>query len=203
MFGQMNCNFAYRNIRCTVGRKAIRAGADRGESNRLNLMCDGQLQTIAITGGKQVVFIVFPIAPDRADGVNDMLCRKLMAGGDSGITRVATAKLSAFFEKSFTSRAMYRSIDAASAQERGIGSIDDRIHLQPGNVGIEDFDLLGPGHEGQCKGTNKKTHLSSGEAQVRHIIKPGNGYFSMALPRPVLTHFHPRIHIMPTRLRVS
>ena len=80
-------------------------------------MRDGQLQAIAITGGKQIVFIVFPIAPDGADGVDDMFGWKLMTAGDLGITRIAAAKFPAFFEESFTSRAMNGAIDAASAQE--------------------------------------------------------------------------------------
>lgn len=115
MFGQMCCNFSYRNIRRAIGRKAIRAGADGGESNRLNLMRHGQLQAIAITGGKQIVFIVFPIAPDGSGGMDDMFGWKLMTAGDLGISGVAAAKPSAFFQKSFTSRAMNGAIDSASA----------------------------------------------------------------------------------------
>lgn len=112
----MSCNFSYRNICCAISRKSVSAGADCGESNGLNLMRDGQLQTIAITGGQQVVFIVLPIAPDGADRVNDMFGRKMMTCCDPGVTRIAAAELPAFFKQSFTSRAMDGPIDATAAQ---------------------------------------------------------------------------------------
>jgi len=66
--------------------------------------------------------------PDRADGMNDIPRRKLIALGDLGVAGCAAAKRAAF-GKQFRSRgAMDRAIDAAAAQQRRIRGIDDGVN---------------------------------------------------------------------------
>jgi hypothetical protein len=41
---------------------------------------------------------------------------------------------------------MDRAIDAAPAEQRGIGGVDDGIDIQPGDVACDDLHALGYGH---------------------------------------------------------
>jgi hypothetical protein len=64
----------------------------------------------------------------------------MMASSDFGFTRRATAERTAIRKKFGTSRFMDGAINAATAQERRIGSIDDRINRLFGDITTYDLE---------------------------------------------------------------
>ena len=55
-----------------VRREMIDAGADRGEGDRLQAMLDGEAEGIAVAVREEFVLAVRAVAPDGADGVDDV-----------------------------------------------------------------------------------------------------------------------------------
>jgi hypothetical protein len=68
-----------------------------------------------------------------------VLGRQAVASGDLGFAGSAAAKRAAFGEQLQASRAMDRAINAATAQERSIGRIDDGVNAECGDVGNDDL----------------------------------------------------------------
>jgi hypothetical protein len=66
--------------------------------------------------------------PDRADGVNDMPRRQLVARSDLGVAGRATAKRAAFGEQLRSRGAMDSAIDAAAAQQRTVRGVDNGVN---------------------------------------------------------------------------
>jgi hypothetical protein len=66
--------------------------------------------------------------PDRSDGMNDMPGRQTITLGDLGVAGRATAKRAAFGEQLRSRGAMDSAIDAAAAQQRAIGGVDDGVN---------------------------------------------------------------------------
>src|SRR3546814_18049552 len=64
-------------------------------------------------------------APDRPDGVDDEAGGKGVATGQPRLADGATTQGPAFLQQAGTGRAVDGAIDAAAAQQRGIGGIDD------------------------------------------------------------------------------
>jgi len=79
--------------------------------------------------------------PDRSDGVDHMPRGQAKASGDLGITGRAAAKRLARSQQFRPRRAMDRPVNAAPAQKRGIGSVDDSVNAERGDVGNNDFQL--------------------------------------------------------------
>ena len=63
--------------------------------------------------------------------------------GDLRIAGRATPKLAAFGQKLGPGRAMDRAIDAAPAEQRGVGGVDDGVNAQGGDVRDDDLDARG------------------------------------------------------------
>ena len=86
--------------------------------------------------------------PDRTHGVNHETRRQVMAARDLRIAGGAAAERAAVREQAQPRRAMDGPVHAASAEERGVGGIDDGVDIQLGDVGADDFDgSLEVGHE--------------------------------------------------------
>jgi hypothetical protein len=66
--------------------------------------------------------------PDRAYCVNDIACRQIVTARYLRLTGCASAEPTALVEKTRTGGAMYRAIDAAAAEQRRFGGIDDRVN---------------------------------------------------------------------------
>ena len=87
-----------------------------------------EFERAAIAGRQRFILAVAAAVPDRPDGVNYMLRRESVASGDFGIAGGAAAEAAAFGEQLRPSRAMDRAVDAASAQQRAIRSVDDGVN---------------------------------------------------------------------------
>jgi hypothetical protein len=66
--------------------------------------------------------------------MNDMRCRKAVAAGDFRVSGVAPAEAYALGEQIGPGGAMYRAVDTAASEQRVVGRVDDRIHLEGRDV---------------------------------------------------------------------
>src|SRR5262245_61380557 len=57
----------------SIHGKAKGPGADRRKGDGLEIVSDGQGQAVPVAACQQFVLAVLAVAPDRADGVDDML----------------------------------------------------------------------------------------------------------------------------------
>ena len=94
----------------------------------------------AVAGRRVILLAAGATAPDRAYGVNHKTRGQFVALRDFGIAGSAAAELAAFREEIRPRRAMDRTVDAASAKQRGIGSIDDSIDIKPCDVLNDNFE---------------------------------------------------------------
>ncbi len=75
--------------------------------------------------------------PYRADGVNDMVGRQPVSGGDFRSSTFTAAKESAFLEQAIAGRPVNRTVDTATAEQGLVRGIDDRVDLDPGDVALD------------------------------------------------------------------
>ena len=79
-------------------------------------------------------------APDRPDRVNDVPGLEPIAAGDLGGTGVAAAQGLAFGQELGSGGAMNGAVDAAAAEQRGVGGIDDGVDVERRDVGDADLE---------------------------------------------------------------
>jgi MarR family transcriptional regulator for hemolysin len=106
-----------------------------------------QNQRVAVTLGQQSGFAPIAAMPDRPHGMNDIVCGQLETCGDARFAG-ATANARRTFRQRPTGckqrgscGAVDRAIDATTAEQSGIGGIDDGIHAQLGDVGAYDCNV--------------------------------------------------------------
>lgn len=80
--------------------------------------------------------------PNRTYSVNHMASRQVITGGEPGFSRRAATEFTAFFEQLRSGRSMDGPVHAAAAQKALVGSIDNCIDFQSGNVSLDDFYLV-------------------------------------------------------------
>ena len=68
---------------CVLNGIAIDAGGNQRESDGAAALGVGNLHGILITAAQQLFFIVTAALPDGANGVDDVLCLQLEAGGNN------------------------------------------------------------------------------------------------------------------------
>ena len=78
-------------------REAVNARADCRESDALDVQLEGNVQDFGVTRCKQSVFIGLATAPDRADGVNDVLGGEIVTFGVFCGASFAAAESTALF----------------------------------------------------------------------------------------------------------
>lgn len=81
-----------------------------------------------------------PSVPDRANSMNHIFCRQVVARGELGIAGSTAIKLPAFFQQSWSGSTMDCTINTTATQQRSIRCIDDGIHFQRRNVGFNSSD---------------------------------------------------------------
>ena len=115
-------------------RIAVNAGGDQRKGNRFAPRFFCQTQGRAVTGGKQDRFSALTVVIDRSHGVDDVLCRQIVAGCDLGISRFAAAERHAFGEQSRSCRTVNGTVDTASSQKGRIRGVDDGVNLHFGDI---------------------------------------------------------------------
>lgn len=138
--GEKPLRFAQRDARRPFQGKAVGAGADGGKGDRLQLVLHRQREAVAVATGQEFILVIVSVAPDRPDRVDDELRRQPIALRDLGLAGGAAAQFAAFRDELRARRPVDRPIDAAPAQQRAVGRVDDDIHLYPGDVAFDDLD---------------------------------------------------------------
>jgi len=122
---------------------------DGREGDASQLMLPGQFQALVIARGQKDILVVvahahlFIAMPHRADGVNDMLCRQVVARSHFRQPGGAAAERTTFCEQFRPCCAVNGAIHAATAQERFIGGVDDGIDLERGDIPADHADAAG------------------------------------------------------------
>jgi hypothetical protein len=65
-----------------------------------------------------------------------------MSGGDPHLAGRTTTECPALRQQAGAGSAMDGTIDATPAEQRGVGGVDDRIDVQPGDVALDDSDPI-------------------------------------------------------------
>ena len=103
-------------------------------------MRGGKVERAAVTARQQSVLARAAAMPDRPDSVDDVFRWQAVATRDLGRPGFATAKRSAFGEQFRSGGAMDRAVNAATAEERFVGRIDDGVDRKRCDVGNADFE---------------------------------------------------------------
>jgi hypothetical protein len=80
-------------------------------------------------------------SPNRADCVNDKTRRQTKSASDFRFTGSTTPKGPAFCKQLSSSGAMNRAIDSATAEERRVRRVYDRIDIEFRDIALNDLDL--------------------------------------------------------------
>ena len=103
-------------------------------------MIPTQFDRTAIARRQRRILAMASAMPHRTNGMDHMPRRQSITFGDFGAAGRAAMEGAAFGEKLRPGRAMDRAIDAASTQQRRIGSVDDGVNAQGGDVGDDDLE---------------------------------------------------------------
>ncbi len=71
--------------------------------------------------------------------MNHMPGRQPISAGDFGAAGLAAMERAAFRKKLRSGRAMDRAVHATTAEQRGVGGVDDGVDAQARDVGDDDF----------------------------------------------------------------
>ena len=93
----------------------------------------------AIAGGEQFILATAAAMPDRPDGMDHVPRRQPIAPGDLGVAGRAAIERAALGEQFGPGGAMDRAVNAAPAEQRRIGGVDDGVNAQRRDVGNDDF----------------------------------------------------------------
>src|SRR5262249_22628654 len=125
------------------------AGGDGGKRDRAQALRGGERQRRAVTGRKQVVLALAAAAPHRPDRVDDVLGFETIAAGDLGRAGGAAAERATLGEKVRGGGAVDGAIDAAAAEQRSVGGVDDGLDIEGGDVGDADLEPRGSDFGGE------------------------------------------------------
>ena len=103
-------------------------------------MLGGQRERGAIAGGEQRLLALAAAAPDRTDRMDDVPGLEAIAAGDLGGAGVAAAQGLAFGQQLRSGGAMDGAVDAAAAEQRGVGGVDDGVDVERRDVGDADLE---------------------------------------------------------------
>jgi hypothetical protein len=93
-----------------------------------------------VAGRQRLIFALASAVPHRPYGMNYMPCRQTVTFGDFGAAGLAAIQRAAFGQQLGSGRAMDRTVDAATAEQRGVRSVDDGVNAQGGDIGDDDFE---------------------------------------------------------------
>ena len=134
MVCQICLNGRNRNHRCLFQGEVIHPCADRGEVYSLAAVFGSKSQARAIAAGQQLRLVVLATVPYGAGGMNNELCRQIIALGNLCLTGLATVQRAAFFQQCGARSTMNRTVYTTAAQQPAICCIDNRIYMLLGNI---------------------------------------------------------------------
>ena len=109
-------------------RKAIDAGRDRRKGKRCQLVRGGKIErACGSSRASSASSLVAAAVPHRADGMDDVPRLEPVAARDFGRRRSRSRRASRIPPQFRSRGAMDGAVDAAAAQQRAVGGVDDRI----------------------------------------------------------------------------
>ncbi len=132
----MGADRAYRNQSRLLDGIAEDARADARKGYGLDLFARSDFEELEVARRQEIRFPICSSAPNRADRVNDVTRRELAGSCEFGLACFAASEQAALMHKLRASSAMNRTVNAASAEQRGICSVDDRVQCKGGDVGL-------------------------------------------------------------------
>ena len=147
--GQFGRNGAHCNPRGAIRRKAVHARRNSRKRERRNIVRAGEFERARIAGRKQRILVLVAAIPHRADCVDHIPRLQPIAARDLRIARVAAAEGCAFLPQLRSRRAVDCAVDTAAAKQALIGGVDDRVHVERGDVGDDDLEPRRPDFGGE------------------------------------------------------
>ena len=135
-------NGGNRDLCRPVGRKAVDARRYRREGDRAQRRAPRPARASWHRRWPAAAPRRLAALPDRADGVDDMAGLEAIAARDLGLAGLAAAERAAFGEQLRPGGAMDGAVDAAAAEQGGVGRVDDGVDVERGDVGLEDLDAV-------------------------------------------------------------
>jgi hypothetical protein len=127
------------DCRCAVGGETINASGNGRKRDRCKTVDLAKFDGAAIARRQRIIFALAAAVPDRPDGMNYMPRRQPITSGDFGVAGRAAMERAAFSEQFRPGRTMDRTIDAAAAEQRGVGGVDDGVNAKRRDIGDDDF----------------------------------------------------------------
>jgi hypothetical protein len=134
--------FADCDLDSVLERETICAATDRRKRDRANAMLSGERKTCAITRREKVGLSMSAIPVHRADSVNHVACRETIATRNPCFASRATTERATFSKKLRPCGAMNRTVHTASAEQRRVSGIYDRIDIECDDVRLQRLQLV-------------------------------------------------------------
>jgi hypothetical protein len=134
LYGRRNGNSG-----SAISRKSERTSGNRGKRDRGKAVVAAQFDGAAVARSKLRVLVARTTVPDGADSMDYMPRGKQITFGDFGAAGLAAMERAAFGQQFGPGRAMDRTIDAAAAEQRRVGGVDDGVNAQRRDIGDNDF----------------------------------------------------------------
>lgn len=126
-----------------TARVAIDARAECAEGHRPTLVINRHVQARRVAAAEEALAArVIVLVVNRADRVNHLAAGQAVCIGDFGAARGAAVELAAFFEKARACGAVDSTVDAAAAEEGVVGSVDNGIDSEGGDVSADEGDAV-------------------------------------------------------------
>ena len=123
------------------GREMVDAGADRWKGNGRGLMFAGEFKAAAVAPGEQMILVSISAMPHRPNCMKDPFGGQSESGRGLGVAGCTAAEFFAGRKKLWAGGAMNRPVNASAAEQRRIRRIDDRVHLNRGDVALNGDEL--------------------------------------------------------------
>lgn len=124
------------DLRGLLNRISVGARSKRWERDALQRVSIREQKRIRISTAQQLR-ILCSTAIDRRNRMNHVARRQIARTRDHGLTRRAAANAATFLHDRRTTGAVNRAVDAASARERRIGCIHDRIRSNARDIALQ------------------------------------------------------------------
>ena len=143
---ELRLNFAHRDRGRRFDRAAIDAAADRGKHDSANLLLARETQGFALARGEQVGCALVAARPKRGDRVDHLARRQPETRRDARFAGRTAHAATRFGQRATGGEqpgpggAVDCAVDIAAAEQGSVCGIDDRVEVEGGNVGFQDFN---------------------------------------------------------------
>src|SRR5450756_1169100 len=109
--------FVHRDFCSSLDREPVDPRTYGGESYRLESALDGEAQAVPAAVRKKLVLTPLPTVPDRADSVDDMPCRQVIAEGYLCPAGLTASERPCLLQELRARRPVYSSVHASSTEQ--------------------------------------------------------------------------------------